>query len=69
LGAIIGGAGKEGAEALAPPPSEDEIRAANAAAGKADALINKEEYKEAKAKLKEMKAKLDEEPEPLPEDE
>lgn len=46
MGAILGGAGGS-AEALAPPPSEDEIRAANAKAGKADALINKEEYKEA----------------------
>jgi len=69
LGAIIGGAGAAADPALAAPPTEDEVRAANAAAGKPDALINKEEYKAAKAALKDMKAKLDEEPEPLPEDE
>merc|ERR1711939_171709 len=43
VGTIMAGiaGGKVGDSPLAPPPTEEELRAANAAAGKPDALINK----------------------------
>jgi len=54
---------------LAPPPSDDEVRAANAAAGHPDALVNKQEYKALKEEVADLKKKADQLPPDLTEDE